>query len=98
MPLQLPVHDIDEDPQQPRQQFDPHKLRQLADSIERRGVLRSEGGAPIAELSALYREARFSEHELGEEHRERAEAALRALHQDLARILHTAPVGAPGST
>ena len=32
--------------------------------------------APIAELAALYREARFSRHELGDEHRARALASL----------------------
>jgi len=41
VPLQLPVDDIDEDPQQPRQEFNVRKLRQLADSIERRGVLQA---------------------------------------------------------
>ena len=40
-PLQLPVDDIDEDPQQPRKEFDPDKLQQLADSVERRGVLQA---------------------------------------------------------
>jgi hypothetical protein len=38
----------------------------------------------IVELASLYREARFSTHELGEEHRERAVAALRQLHSELA--------------
>ncbi|MDJ0770993.1 MAG: DUF4129 domain-containing protein [Ilumatobacter sp.] len=32
--------------------------------------------APITELAALYREARFSVHELGDEHRERAASAF----------------------
>jgi ParB family chromosome partitioning protein len=49
VPLQLPVHDIDEDPQQPRQEFDPHKLQQLADSIERRGVLQAISVRPHPE-------------------------------------------------
>jgi hypothetical protein len=38
----------------------------------------------IDELAALYREARFSRHELGEHQRDRAVAALRRLHADLA--------------
>ena len=38
-----------------------------------------------ATLARLYREARFSEHVLGEESREQARAALRTLHADLAR-------------
>ena len=37
----------------------------------------------IGELAALYREARFSDHQLGEEARERARAALERLHADL---------------
>jgi len=43
------VHDIDEDPQQPRQQFDSYKLQQLADSIERRGVLQAVSVRPHPE-------------------------------------------------
>jgi hypothetical protein len=41
----------------------------------------------VARLSALYREARFSEHDLGEPEREAALAALRQVHRDL-RGLH----------
>jgi multisubunit Na+/H+ antiporter MnhC subunit len=41
----------------------------------------------VARLSALYREARFSEHDLGEADREAALAALRQVHRDL-RGLH----------
>jgi hypothetical protein len=37
----------------------------------------------IGRLAALYREARFSGHPLGEDARTAAEAALRQLHQDL---------------
>jgi len=48
-------------------------------------VLRSLDLDPRAtgELAALYREARFSEHELGEEQRVRARAALEVLNRDL---------------
>ena len=37
----------------------------------------------IGTLAALYREARFSDHELGEDARATASAALRAMHDDL---------------
>lgn len=40
----------------------------------------------IGELAALYREARFSEHELGEDARTAARSALEQLHADLRRI------------
>jgi hypothetical protein len=39
--------------------------------------------AAIDELARLYREARFSVHEIGERHREDAVRALRRLHEDL---------------
>ncbi|MDQ4055270.1 MAG: DUF4129 domain-containing protein [Actinomycetota bacterium] len=39
----------------------------------------------VGELAALYREARFSDHELGEEARVRAVAALDSLHRQLSR-------------
>jgi hypothetical protein len=42
----------------------------------------------LGDLAALYREARFSVHELGEAHRERALLDLEALHADLARVAH----------
>jgi len=41
--------------------------------------------APVHQLAALYREARFSRHALGQEHRERALAALRQIHASLAQ-------------
>lgn len=44
----------------------------------------------IGTLSALYREARFSEHELGEDVRTAAIVALQAVHQDLQTISGTA--------
>ena len=37
-PLLLPIEDIDEDPEQPRQEFDPTSLAQLAATIAGRGV------------------------------------------------------------
>ena len=40
----------------------------------------------IGELARLYREARFSEHELGEDARTAARSALEQLHADLRRI------------
>jgi ParB family transcriptional regulator, chromosome partitioning protein len=40
-PLMLPVDSIDEDPDQPRQEFDPVALQELAESIEQRGVLQA---------------------------------------------------------
>ncbi|MBC9822983.1 DUF4129 domain-containing protein [Terrabacter sp. MAHUQ-38] len=40
----------------------------------------------LGDLAALYREARFSVHELGEEHRRRAIADLRILVDDLDRV------------
>jgi Domain of unknown function (DUF4129) len=43
-------------------------------------------GSRLADLAALYREARFSMHELGEEHRRRAIADLHVLHADLDRV------------
>ena len=46
--------------------------------------------AAIAELAQLYREARFSRHQLSERDRERARAALDRLHADL-RVQPPAP-------
>lgn len=40
----------------------------------------------LADLAALYREARFSRHPLGEEHRRRAIRDLTSLHDDLRRV------------
>jgi hypothetical protein len=40
----------------------------------------------LGDLAALYREARFSVHELGEDHRQRAIADLRVLVADLDRV------------
>ena len=60
----------------------------------------------LGDLAALYREARFSVHELEESHRERALLDLQTLHADLARIAEGARVartatggaGEPGGT
>ncbi len=43
----------------------------------------------LADLAALYREARFSVHDLGEDHRARAIADLQVLHADLERVAAT---------
>lgn len=40
---------------------------------------------PVARLTDLYREARFSTHPMGEQERARAESALAAVHEELAR-------------
>jgi hypothetical protein len=40
----------------------------------------------IGDLARLYREARFSEHELGEDARTAARSALESLHEDLRRL------------
>ncbi|MEO7754594.1 MAG: hypothetical protein ABIS35_14400, partial [Terracoccus sp.] len=42
--------------------------------------------ARLADLGALYREARFSTHPLGEDHRRRAIHDLEVLHHDLAQV------------
>ena len=44
----------------------------------------------LGDLAALYREARFSVHELEESHRERAVLDLETLHTDLARVARVA--------
>ncbi len=54
----------------------------------------------LADLAALYREARFSVHDLGEGHRDRAVSDLQVLHADLERVAGAgtgpAPEGADG--
>jgi len=40
-PLMLPLDSIDEDPDQPRQEFEPGALQELAESIRQRGVLQA---------------------------------------------------------
>jgi hypothetical protein len=47
-----------------------------AEYVERVVAASSIDPAPIRELAVLYREARFSRHELGDAHRTRAFAAL----------------------
>jgi hypothetical protein len=49
----------------------------------------------LADLAALYREARFSVHDLGEAHRARAVADLRVLHADLERVAGARPGATP---
>jgi len=50
-PLQLPVESIDEDPDQPRQEFDPGALQELAESIALRGVLQAISVRPHPQQS-----------------------------------------------
>jgi len=50
-PLQLPVESIDEDPDQPRQDFDPGALQELAESIALRGVLQAISVRPHPQQS-----------------------------------------------
>ncbi|HEX5428349.1 MAG TPA: DUF4129 domain-containing protein [Pedococcus sp.] len=49
--------------------------------------------APLDQLAALYREARFSRHPVGEDARARAGAALREIQADLRHVTRT-PIGA----
>lgn len=51
------------------------------------------GPEAIERLAALYREARFSEHPIGEEQREAARQALRRVRADLPEALHPADHG-----
>ena len=37
-PMRIPLHAIDEDPDQPRQEFDDRSLAELAETIQERGV------------------------------------------------------------
>ncbi len=62
-----------------------------AEYVERVVTLSSIDPRPIRELASLYREARFSEHELGEHHRV---AAIAALDGVLDALGHPAEVGA----
>ncbi len=52
-------------------------------------------GLALSDLAGLYREARFSRHDLGEPARARAIAALRVLHSDLDRVPRPAHPGEP---
>jgi hypothetical protein len=56
-----------------------------AEYIERVVAESSVDPAPIGELAALYREARFSRHELGDDHRTRAFATLSSVAAGLRR-------------
>ena len=56
-----------------------------AEYVERVVAASSVDPAPIRELAALYREARFSRHELSDDHRTRALAALNRVEAVLKR-------------
>lgn len=56
-----------------------------AEYVERVVTASSVDPTPIRELAALYREARFSDHELGDDHRRRASAALNRVESVLRR-------------
>ena len=58
-----------------------------AEYVERVVTASSVDPAPIRELAALYREARFSDHELGDDHRARALAALNRVEAVLRRTV-----------
>lgn len=53
-PLQLPLDDIEEDPDQPRKQFDEQAMRELADSIRARGVLQAIRVRPHPDVQGRY--------------------------------------------
>jgi hypothetical protein len=63
--------------------------RVLAESLVDDGAL--------TELAALYREARFSDHQLGEQRRDAAIAALDAVHDGLRRAVDDRRRSSPGS-
>jgi ParB family chromosome partitioning protein len=54
VPLQLPLHAIDEDPNQPRTDFDLETLQELADSIRERGVRQPVSVKPHPQQSTRY--------------------------------------------
>lgn len=56
-----------------------HAAETSAEYVERVVAASSVEPRPIRELAALYREARFSRHELGDDHRARALAALNSV-------------------
>src|SRR5574337_286456 len=52
-PLLLPVADIDEDPDQPRREFDANALQELSETIRERGVRQPDSVRPNLQLSGL---------------------------------------------
>jgi len=71
----------------------PHPAETAAELTARVLSTYAVARSALDDLAALYREARFSEHELGEAQRDRAVTALRRLHDDLAS--RRAAAGAP---
>ena len=53
-PLQLPLDAIDEDPTQPRKEYDPEALQQLADTIADRGVRQAVSVRPHPDASGRW--------------------------------------------
>lgn len=68
----------------------PHPAETSAELTARVLAMYSVDESAISTLCALYREARFSEHDLGEDVRAAAIAALQAVHHDLQTISGTA--------
>ena len=52
-PLLLPVEDIDEDPEQPRREFDANALQELADTIHQRGVRQAISVRPKLQVGGI---------------------------------------------
>ncbi len=61
----------------------PRRSETSAELVKRLLVALDLDPRAIGRLAVLYREARFSEHHLGEDRRAEARSALRALHEDL---------------
>ena len=53
-PLLLPVEDIDEDPEQPRREFDANALQELAETIRQRGVRQAISVRPKLQASGRW--------------------------------------------
>ena len=67
----------------PRRVCAPRRSETSAELVKRLLIALDLDPRAIGRLAALYREARFSEHDLGEDRRAEARSALRALHEDL---------------